>query len=101
MAYGMTYDEFWFGEPIIAKFYAEKHKLLRKQENERMWVNGMYTLNALQVAINNAFDKHKIKYIEKPFDIFPKTEAEKQAEIEAEREKLVRWLTGLIPDNDE
>ena len=97
MQYGMTYEQFWYGEPVIAKYYAELHKLKRKQTNEEMWVNGMYTLQALQVALNNAFNKHKIKYVDKPFDIFPKTEMEIEAEKEAEREKLVKWLNSLVP----
>lgn len=101
MLYGMTYDEFWHGEPIMAKYYAERYKLMRKQKNEEMWVNGMYTLNALQVALNNAFDKHKIKYVEKPFDIFPKTQVEIENEKQAEREKLVRWLNSIIPARNE
>ena len=101
MSYGMTYEQFWYGEPIMAKYYYETHKRLMKQQNEMMWVNGMYTLNALQVALNNAFDKRKIKYVEKPFDIFPKTAAEKQAEIEEERMKLVRWLSGMTTKKKE
>lgn len=95
MAYGMTYDEFWYGEPVMAKYYAERHKLLRKQKNEEMWVNGLYTLDALTVALNNAFDKRKLKYVDKPLDIFPKTELEIESEKQKEREKLVRWLSSL------
>lgn len=97
MHYGMTYEQFWYGEPVLAKYYAEAHKLGRKQRNEEMWVNGMYTLTALQTALNNAFNKHKIKYVDKPFDIFPKTEAEIEAEKQEERERLVRWLSGIVP----
>jgi len=96
MLYGMTYDQFWFGRPSMAKAYEEAHKLRRKQRNEEMWVNGMYTLQALSVALHNAFDKKKIKYAEKPFDIFPKTEAEKEAEKEQEREKLIRYLNSWM-----
>ena len=97
MSYGMTYEQFWHGKPEMAKFYAETHKRLMQEQNQMMWVNGMYTLNALQVALNNAFNTHKIKYEEKPFEIFPKTEIEKQAEIEEERLKLVKWLSGWVP----
>lgn len=95
MLYGMTYEQFWHGEPWMAKAYKQMHMLKRKQQNEIMWVNGMYQLNALQVALNNAFDKHKIKYVEKPFDIFPKTEIEKEQEKIEERRKLVKWLNML------
>lgn len=79
----------------MAKAYKEKHLLARKQKNEEMWVNGMYQLSALNVALNNAFNKHKIDYVKKPFDIFPKTEAEKEEEKRVERKKLVEWLSQL------
>jgi len=91
----MTYDQFWFGDPMIARVYKEKYKLERKQRNEEMWINGMYQLSALSVALNNAFNKRKIEYIKEPFEIFPKTEAEKEAEIRAERQKLIDTLSRM------
>ena len=95
MLYGMTYEQFWYGDPLMAKAYRQTYMLKRKQQNEIMWVNGMYQLNALQVALNNAFNERKIKYVEKPFDIFPKTEIEKEQEKREERLKLVKWLNML------
>ena len=95
MLYGMTYDQFWFGDPLMAKAYKEMHNLKRKQRNEEMWVNGMYQLTALNVALHNAFDKHKIEYLKKPLDIFPKSEAEIEAEKRQERQKLIDWLSRL------
>ena len=95
MLYGMTYDQFWFGDPWMAKAYKEMHNLKRKQRNEEMWVNGMYQLTALNVALHNAFDKHKIEYLKKPLDIFPKSEAEVGAEKRQERQKLIDWLSRL------
>jgi len=91
----MTYDQFWFGDPMIARVYKEKYKLERKQRNEEMWINGMYQLSALSVALNNAFNKRKIEYMKEPFDLFPKTEAEKEAEIRAERQKLIDTLSRM------
>ena len=95
MTYGMTYEQFWYGEPRIAKYYYEYNKMMNKKKNEQMWVQGMYTLNALSVALNNAFDKHKIKYTNKPFDIYPKTKAEKEIEKNEKTNKLIRWLNSL------
>ena len=92
MLYGMTYEQFWYGEPWMAKAYKDKHNLERRQRNEEMWVNGIYQLSALGVALHNAFDKNKIKYMSEPLDIFPKTEAEKEAEKRDERQKLIEWL---------
>ena len=95
MLYGMTYNQFWFGDPMMAHAYKEKYKLERKQRNEEMWINGMYQLSALSVALNNAFNKRKIEYIKEPFEIFPKTEAEKEAEIREERQKLIDILSRM------
>lgn len=95
MLYGMTYEQFWFGDPWMAKAYKEKHLLERKQKNEEMWVNGAYQLSALSVALNNAFNKRKIDYIKEPFNLFPKTEAEKEIEKREERQKLIEWLNKL------
>ena len=79
----------------MAHAYKEKYKLERKQRNEEMWINGMYQLSALSVALNNAFNKRKIEYIKEPFEIFPKTEAEKEAEIREERQKLIDILSRM------
>ena len=88
MAIGMTYDEFWYDEPERAKFYREADTFKRRIKNEELWLQGMYFARA--IAVN--FDK-KSKYPEKPFDIFPKTALEKQAEAEAERRKIIEHFT--------
>ena len=95
MLYGMTYEQFWFGDPWMAHAYKEMHNLKRKQRNEEMWVNGMYQLSALNVALHNAFDKKKINYLAEPFNIFPKSEAEKAHEVMEERQKLIDWLSQM------
>jgi len=92
MLYGMTYEQFWYGDPWMARAYKEMHNLKRKERNEEMWVNGMYQLSALSVALHNAFDKNKINYMKEPLNIFPKSEAEKEAEKRDERQKLIDWL---------
>lgn len=94
MLYGMTYEQFWFGDPWMAKAYKEMHNLKRRERNQEMWVNGMYQLSALGVALHNAFEKNKIKYMDEPLDIFPKSEAEKEAEKREERQKIVNWLNA-------
>ena len=79
----------------MANAYKEAFNLKRRQRNEEMWVNGIYQLSALNVALHNAFDKHKIEYLKEPLDIFPKSEAEKEEERRQERKKLVDWLSRL------
>ena len=95
IAYGMTYEQFWFGDPWMVRAYAQSYLLKRKIENENAWIQGAYIANAVTVSIANTFGKKKVDYIKQPMDIFPKTEAEKQSEIREERRKLINWLNGM------
>ena len=72
MSFGMTYDEFWYGEPYRAKFYRESYKLKVRQKDEELWIQGMYIYEALcKVSpILHAFSKKGTKplpYSEKPY----------------------------------
>lgn len=91
MSYGMTYDEYWKESPYRTKFYREAHELKVKQNDEQMWVQGMYIYEALcEVSpILHAFSKSGTKplpYAEKPYLYNRKTESERDKERE-EKEK--------------
>ena len=95
MVYGMTYNQYWYGDPWMVRAYAQAYLLKRKLENENYWILGSYMANAFSSVLASAFGKRKVNYLEKPLDLFPKTEREKKEEIRAERMKLVTWLNGL------
>ena len=79
IAYGMTYEQFWFGDPWIARSYREAYVERRKEENTRDWLQGAYIYNAVSTALANAFRKKGTKtvdYLEEPFRIFPLTKEE-------------------------
>lgn len=88
MAIGMSYDEYWYGHPELVIFYKQAYDCRRKEENQKLWLNGIY----MQKAIRSAFDPKKDKYPEKPLDIYPKTEAEKVAEVKENRQKVIEYL---------
>lgn len=97
MMYGMSYDEYWYGDPWRMKDYKTAYDLRNKRENQMMWINGLYMVNALSTVIGNAFSKKGTppkKYLDKPLDIFPKTEAEEQAEMERKQREIVMKLTA-------
>ena len=79
MSIGMSYDEYWFQNCDRVIAYKRAYDYKRKAENERLWVNGMYSFKAIVVAINNAFIVHE-QYFEKHLDIYNKTIEEKQEE---------------------
>ena len=95
MVYGMSYEDYWFGDPWMTRAYAQAYLLKRKIDNENAWIQGAYMANAFGTVIANSFGKKKTNYLEKPMDLFPKSEAEQKAEIREERKKLINWLNGL------
>lgn len=96
LMYGMTYDEYWHGDPWAAKAYREAFEEKQKHENLMLWLQGMYVFHGFEVCMANSFSKKGTppqKYPEKPYDIFPKTEAEKQADAEKNNQQLADMLT--------
>lgn len=78
----MTYAQYWYGDPWLAKTYREAYVERRKEENVRDWLQGAYYYNALVTALSNAFRKKGAKvhpYLEEPFQIFPLTKEEREA----------------------
>ena len=104
MMYGMTYEQFWYGKPIMAQYYREAYKLKLKERNEDQWRQGLYFLDALNVALHNNINlsgksSKPAKYMEEPLRIFPLTEEEQEVKAEAQRDKAVesleRWRLSM------
>jgi len=93
MSYGMSYDEYWYGDAYRAKYYREAYELKVKHKDEEFWTQGMYIYDAIcRVApILHAFSKSGTKplpYVEKPYLSMSEknmTEEEKKQQIENER----------------
>lgn len=85
LSIGVTYDEYWHGEPERLKFAREADKLMRKRENFDLWLQGRYMYEAIICAspATNPFSKAKkcYPYPEQPFPL-TKEEAEQRAEEE-------------------
>ena len=98
MHYGMTYEQFWYGDPWRAKYYREAYIVRRKEENTRDWLQGAYFYNAISTALANAFRKKGQKaqnYLEEPFRIFKMTTEEKQAKMEQEKAAAENWMRAM------
>ena len=92
MSYGMSYQDYWYGTSDMTKFYRDSHILKNKARNQELWLLGIYFTRSIQVALD---PKGKAKYFEEPIDIYPKTEAEKKAEVEKQRRKVIDYFTQL------
>ena len=95
---GMTYDQYWDSPPYLAVTYRKAYRLKREVANEQAWLQGLYVYDAFSVCITNAFGKRgskQQKYIERPIDIFPLSEAEKKRREQEEYAKMQAALEAM------
>ena len=95
---GMTYSQFWDEPPYLAVAFRRAYRLKRELDNENAWLQGIYFYDAVAVALQNAFTKRgakKEKYLERPIDIFPLTEAEKARREDEERKKMQAAMEAM------
>ncbi len=83
----MTAEQFWEGEPWLAKAYRKADEIRRRRINEELWLSGMYTADALASTVGNMFSKKKYKYPTEPrpitmMEIEERKERERQAKAE-------------------
>ena len=57
MAIGMTYEQYWYGDPLMVRAFYEAEKLRQKRVNEEAWLYGSYVLRALDATVMNILRK--------------------------------------------
>lgn len=99
MAIGMSYEEYWNEDCWIASYYLKAYKIKREQQNEILWLQGVYIYEALcdVSPVLHAFSKKGTKpspYPKEPYDLFKKKEKEviTQEVVEKEREKAYEFF---------
>ena len=90
LSIGMTYEQFWDGDPHLAKYYRQADEMRVERKNQELWLQGLYVYEALcDVApILQAMAKKGTKarpYPEQPYSI---TEKQRRRELE-EKERAV------------
>ena len=96
----MTYEQYWYGEPKIAKFYREAEMYRRENTNYEAWLQGLYFYRATTASLSQAFSSNKskqVKYLDYPIAITPR---EKKAEKQRNIERTIRWFMGEGKDGN-
>lgn len=78
---GMSYANYWDGDPWMVKAYREAYKIKQDEQNTMLWLQGLYNYIGVATALNNGFNTKKEKYPEKPFDLHPQKKEETPEEI--------------------
>lgn len=87
MAIGMTYDEYWYGDPLMVRAYYKAEQMRRKIADENAWLQGLYVREALLATVGNMFKEKSAQ----PYE-YPKLPQllQKEQDERAEREKTER-----------
>jgi len=102
MAIGMTYEQYWYGDPLMAQDFFEADRLRKKREDELAWWQGLYVQKALLSTVGNLFLEEGADpnmYPQSPLleEMSKEREAERKAkEEERERLKLVAYLNQVM-----
>lgn len=103
MSYGLSYEDFWYGDVYKAKYQREAYKLKIRQQDEFMWEQGMYIYEAiLQCSpVLHPFSKatKPLPYTDKPHTIEieeQKDEKINEQMVENERLKAQIWLSNWV-----
>ena len=71
--FGMSSKEFWEEDPQLywayQTFYLKQQEMKFEEDNQYMWLQGMYIYEGISVALNNAFQKTQKSYSDKPYDL--------------------------------
>lgn len=94
LAIGMTYNQYWYGDPEIAAYYLKAKKLRREEENNNMHRQYLYDFHVLHdiAPLLHAFPKKGVKVAPSLEEPLPLTA--KQAQEQAQRrynEKVKRF----------
>ena len=98
---GMTYEQFWYGDPTIAKVYLEAYKLKEKREAEKTkwitWEQGLYVYEAIcdVSPVLRAFSKatKPLPYPTRPYGTEEKEKEDKKIkELEKERDMYITQI---------
>jgi hypothetical protein len=98
MHMGMTWDEFWHGEPAIAAAVREKYKRDREARSQEMWLQGLYIYDAMRTAIGNALQKKGARpkeYMKKPIRLTPLTDKERAAEQRRKNAEIMAYFERM------
>ena len=95
LAVGMTYEQFWDGAPDLVVAYRRADEIRRRRINEELWLNGMYTADALASTVGNMFSKKKYKYPVEPRPITPlEIQERRERERKAKMERIKAAFTS-------
>ena len=101
LSIGMTYEQYWDGDPMLCKYYREAEEIRNEKKNQELWLQGMYIYEALcdVSPVLHAFAKKGAKpeqYSNNPYPITKKQLERNKKEKERQVfEQGMRFMEAL------
>lgn len=90
MAIGMTYEQYWYGDPLMVRAFYKAEKLRQRRIDEQAWLIGAYTVKAMNASVGNMFlekGKAPVRYPEEPLSMSKEEHAKEKTAEQEELEK--------------
>ena len=97
---GMEYEEYWNGDPALARYYREAYNRKLESQNYMLWLNGVYTRDALIDALTSCFSKHKPSKAKYPKEPYPITASQKERQEKAKRDEQIQKLVQMFDEQN-
>lgn len=94
MALGMTYEDYWYGDPLMVRAFYKADKLRQQRMNDEAWLYGAYVWRALDATVGNVFRKQGTKpseYPQKPIELQEQPREEQEDETYA-----LAYMTNMV-----
>lgn len=98
LALGMTYEQYWHGDPYLTVYYQKAKKMKFDYDNQMAWINGLYIYDAVSAIVFNTWCRKEGEqcknYTDKPYEFDEakqEEELKKEAEVQAEA-----WMRNFV-----
>lgn len=101
LSFGMTYEQYWYGDPVLCKYYREAHEIRLEEQNALLHLQGIYVHQAIGDYIEfYAMVNHpraRDSYPKKPYPI---TARKKRQEELQHEEDVANYYINLFKKED-
>lgn len=97
LTFGMTYDEFWYGDPVRAKYYREAHDIAMEQMSFNAFIQGKYVRDAISdfMEFYTMTAKPKIRH-NFPDEPYPVTKKGERLAKERKEEEVAKSYLKML-----
>ena len=82
----MTYEQYWYGDVLLARDYYEADRKRMERIDLEAWLHGLYVMKALEATVGNIGKRNgepPITYPEQPISLTPRVTEQQRMEQEA------------------